>query len=98
MIQFPTHVRLLFICNVYSYSGVIDQADGERVTLRDAELVLDAGPMYARHWNEAEFLGAWTIHIKNIESWGIVEKTIKPDETRQDELHGQEPPHQKRVA
>lgn len=81
MIKFPTGVRVLFICETYTYAGTVDYGNQEYVELKDAVLVLDTGPLSKPHWNEAEYLGKWTLQTCKIESWGICEKKIKPDET-----------------
>lgn len=79
--NFPTNGRILFICGTYFYSGQVVETKQDSLLLKDAVLVLDTGPMKAKHWNEAEYLGNWYIATSKIESWGYCEKTIKPDET-----------------
>lgn len=84
MTSYPTGVRILFLCKRYFYAGQIEYANQKEIKLSDAVLVLDTGPMTAKYWNEADWLDTVTIPRDSIESYLLSDKTIKPDETRND--------------
>ncbi len=77
--------RLLITTRQFFYAGEITSVEFDEYTLKDAVRIYDTGPTYAKHWNEAEYVGEWHLPRSEITGWGPTNKTIKPDETRQDE-------------
>ena len=82
----PEHQRLLLVLPRYLYCGTVRTIHNGMVMLDKAVIVYDTGPMQGAHWNEAEYLGDWAVPFDKIESWGVTTKTIRPNETRQDEM------------
>ena len=76
--------RYLVTTPQFFYAGEFEGESLGAITLVNAVRVYDTGPTYAKHWNEAEYVGEWNIPESQITGWGPSEKTIKPDETRQD--------------
>lgn len=77
--------RNLYTTRQFFYAGESVNVEGPYLVLKDAVRIYDTGPTYAKHWNEAEYVGEWHLPLAQITGWGPTDKTIKPDETRQDE-------------
>ncbi len=76
--------RYLYTTRQFFYAGELVEVGDFFLHLKDVVRIYDTGPTHAKHWNEAEYVGEWSIARSEITGCGPTTKTIKPDETRQD--------------
>ena len=64
--------RLLFMCGLYFYEGILDGVSDHVVTLLDAHIVYDTGEWSASDYSDRQKLNSerWHVLTRCIESYG----------------------------
>lgn len=64
--------RVVLLCNIYIYAGILSGVNEDEVELKDAKLVYETGPWGDATWKDAQKLPGetWRVRTAHIESWG----------------------------